>query len=175
MDDECGLHHTTEPLDKGFYSEDELTSRGDEGGVNDSQELDSDTEQRQELSEVGLFRGLVGTRLCSDSSPATFALSMRLLTCLSDLTLPIRSAFPSALIRWSISSMAALLITYFSSAHSSRLISPLLLSAGSSQLNHSAQAIGSLGSKYQLNYTLLQLLFNAAYTPVAFFWLTMLF
>ncbi|CAK9146024.1 unnamed protein product, partial [Ilex paraguariensis] len=53
MDDECGLHRTTEPPDRGFYSEDELTSRGDEGLVSDTQELESDTEQRQELSGVG--------------------------------------------------------------------------------------------------------------------------
>ncbi|CAK9138479.1 unnamed protein product [Ilex paraguariensis] len=49
MDDECGLHRTMEPPDRGFYSEDELTSRGDEGVVSDTQELESDAEQRQEL------------------------------------------------------------------------------------------------------------------------------
>ncbi|CAK9135235.1 unnamed protein product [Ilex paraguariensis] len=52
MDDERGLHRTTEPPDKGFYSEDELNSRGDEKVFNNSQELDSDADQRQEFSGV---------------------------------------------------------------------------------------------------------------------------
>ncbi|CAK9147016.1 unnamed protein product [Ilex paraguariensis] len=125
---------------------------------------DSIAENEKVCSEDWFF----GTRLCSDSFPAAFAFSRRLLTCLSDLTRPIKFAFPSGLIRWSLSSMAAMFIAYFSSAHNSRLISPLLLLAGSSQLSHLAQAIGSLGSKYQLNYTLLQLVFDAAYTSVAF-------
>ncbi|CAK9145436.1 unnamed protein product [Ilex paraguariensis] len=125
---------------------------------------DSIVENEKVCSEDWFF----GTRLCSDSSPTAFAFSRRLLNYLSDLTLLIESAFPSALMKWPLSSMASLLIAYFTSAHSSSLISPFLLSVGSSQLSHSAQAIGSVDSKYQLNYTLLQLVFNAAYTSVAF-------
>ncbi|CAK9155879.1 unnamed protein product [Ilex paraguariensis] len=54
MNDECGLHRTTEPPDRGFYSEDELTSRGDERVVSDTQELESNAEQRQELFRVDM-------------------------------------------------------------------------------------------------------------------------